>query len=153
VGRLLLIAIRNLRQHTIRTGLLATAIISVTALLVVLGSIGNGIQQTMLRAATTLSTGHVNVAGFYKITSGQAAPMVVGYKPLIELVKKEVPEATVIVDRLRGWGKIVSVHNNMQLGIGGVDLEHVLLQPLDVVRAPGLGTHVVLAQDAAGREQ
>ncbi|MFT5429840.1 MAG: putative ABC transport system permease protein [Myxococcota bacterium] len=136
MGRLFLIAVRNLRQHAVRTALLAIAIVSVTSLLVVLNSVGNGIQRTMLRAATTLSTGHVNVAGFYKITSGQAAPMVVGYKPLIELVEKEVPEATVIVDRLRGWGKIVSVHNNMQLGIGGVDIDqetgfHDVLQILE----------------------
>lgn len=122
MGRLILIALRNLRQNRRRTVLLGAAIISVTALLVVLTSVSNGIQETMLKAATTLSTGHVNVSGFYKITSGQAAPVVTKFEPIKQLVLENVPEAEVIVDRLRGWGKVVSTKNSIQVGLGGVDI-------------------------------
>lgn len=62
---LLTIAARNLIQQKKRTLLLGSAIASVTMLLVLLTGISNGIQDTMLRAATTLSTGHVNIGGFF----------------------------------------------------------------------------------------
>ncbi|MFT7622645.1 MAG: putative ABC transport system permease protein [Myxococcota bacterium] len=116
------IAARNLLANKRRTLLLGSAIAAVTMLLVILTSVSNGIQDTMLRAATTLSTGHVNVAGFYKITSGQAAPVVTDYEPLLEYVQTEIPEARFAVDRLRGWGRVVSRKNSLQLGLGGVDV-------------------------------
>ena len=71
------IAARNLAQHSRRNLFLGAAIASVTALLVLLmGGLTTGIKSTMLESATTLMTGHVNVAGFYKVTSGMAAPLV-----------------------------------------------------------------------------
>ena len=120
--RLVLIAFRNLMQHKRRTSLLGGAIAVVVALLVVMTGLTNGIQTTMLRAATTLSTGHVNIGGFYKITTGDAAPVVVEYENLVPLVRERYPDA-VVVDRIRGWGKVVSDSNSMQLGMGGVDVD------------------------------
>ncbi|HIA03225.1 MAG TPA: ABC transporter permease [Myxococcales bacterium] len=122
MGRFLIIAMCNLRQSTKRTLLLGSAIAGVTMLLVLLGGLTNGIEQTMLRAATTLSTGHVNIGGFYKVTSGQAAPIVTNYKPLLELARKEVPEIRHVVDRVRGWGRVVSHKTTLQLGYLGVDI-------------------------------
>ncbi len=129
------LAARNLMANKRRTLLLGTAIAAVTTLLVLLTSISNGMQDTMLRAATTLSTGHVNVAGFYKITSGQAAPVVTNYEPLLERVREAVPEARLAVDRLRGWGRVVSRTNSLQLGLGGVDVteERDLHEVLNIV--------------------
>ena len=66
------IALRNLIQHSRRTLFLGTAIGAVTALLVLLNGLSTGIRETMIDTATTLSTGHLNVGGFYKITAGQA---------------------------------------------------------------------------------
>jgi ABC-type lipoprotein release transport system permease subunit len=103
--------------------MLGGAIATVTMLLVILSSAANGIQETMLRAATTLSTGHVNVGGFFKITSGQASPVVTHFAPLKQLVIDEVPEAAVVVDRVRGWGKVVSHKNSLQVGLSGVDID------------------------------
>jgi ABC-type lipoprotein release transport system permease subunit len=136
MGRLLLIAARNLRQNKKRTLFLGSAICLVTMLLVILTGISNGIQDTMLRAATTLSTGHVNVAGFFKVTSGQAAPVVSKYAPLKAFSRQETPEAYLVVDRLRGWGKIVSTTTSIQVGIGGVEIESEtgLAQVLSIVR-------------------
>ena len=74
--QLLLIAVRNLVQHRRRTLLLGGAIGGVTALLVILIELSTGLRSTILSSATTLMTGHVNVAGFYKVTAGQSAPVV-----------------------------------------------------------------------------
>lgn len=123
MGRLLLIAARNLLANKKRTILLGLAIAAVTALLVLLTSVSNGIQDTMLRAATTLSTGHVNVGGFYKVTSGQASPTVTNYKKLKALLRDKLPEAVEITDRLRGWGKVVSPATSIQVGIAGLDVK------------------------------
>ena len=135
MGSLILIAARNLLQHRKRTMLLGLAICAVTVLLVLLSSVSNGIMDTMMRAANTLSTGHVNVGGFYKVTNGQAAPVVTRFAPIKELVLKEVPEATV-VDRLRGWGKVISTACSIQVGIGGVDItaEHGMAKVVSVVK-------------------
>src|SRR5262249_58922123 len=75
MGQRLVIAFRNLVQHSRRTALLGGAILGVTALLVLLVGLLNGIRSTMLESATTLMSGHVNVGGFYKVTAGQSAPV------------------------------------------------------------------------------
>ena len=135
MGRLLLIAFRNLFAHKRRTVLLATAIAGVTILLVLLTSVSNGIRSTMLRAATTLSTGHVNVGGFFKVTSGQSAPVVTDYLKITAELKTLVPEANAIVDRLRGWGKVISATGSIQVGISGIDIatEPLIPQVVKVV--------------------
>ncbi len=79
--QLLLIALRNLGSHKRRTLMLGGAIAGVTALLVVLMGLSNGIQATTVETATTLMTGHVNVAGFYKVTAGLSAPVVTAFPP------------------------------------------------------------------------
>jgi len=122
MGRLLLVATRNLLQNRRRSLLLGGAIAAVTLLLVLLLGVSHGIQHTMLRAATTLSTGYVNVGGFFKVTSGQAAPVVTHYRKLLDLVRHDVPEARLVVDRLRGWGKVVSATTSIQVGISGIDV-------------------------------
>ena len=69
----LTIAFRSLVQHRRRTLFLGTAIAAVTTLLVLLNGLTTGVRETMIDTATTLSTGHVNVGGFFKVTAGQAA--------------------------------------------------------------------------------
>ncbi len=64
------IALRSLIQHSRRTLFLGTAIGSVTALLILLNGLSTGIRETMIDTATTLSSGHLNVGGFFKITVG-----------------------------------------------------------------------------------
>lgn len=120
--QLFLIAARNLAQHRRRTILLGGAIAGVTALLVILTGLTSGIRDTMIRSATTLMTGHINVAGFYKVTSGQSAPVVTDYKKVLEVVKAEVPELDYVIDRGRGWGKIIGDGGSIQVGIAGIDV-------------------------------
>lgn len=120
--QLILIAARNLSRHRRRTLLLGGAIAGVTALLVVLLGLSNGIHATMLQSATTLMTGHVNVGGFFKASAGQAAPVVTHYQTLLEKVRKDVPELDYAVHRGRGFGKLVSDTGSLQSGIAGVEI-------------------------------
>ncbi len=121
MGRLLLIAARNLMQNRRRTALLSAAIVAVTMLLVLLGSLGNGIQATLLEAGTAMLTGHVNVGGFYKITSGMGSPILVEAERTLKDVRELVPESAQIVDRRRGFGKIVSESDTVQGALTGID--------------------------------
>lgn len=123
MGTLLLIALRNLLQHKRRTILLGGALGLVTALLVVLLGLSTGLRETMLRSATTLMTGHINVAGFFKPTAGQSAPVVTQYKDVLDIVRKEVPELDYVVERGRGWGKVISDTASLQSGLAGIRLD------------------------------
>ena len=76
----------------------------------------------MIDTATTLSTGHMNIGGFYKVTAGQAAPVVTDYKKALEVAEKPLPEMAFAVERGRGWAKLVSDTGSMQVGISGIDI-------------------------------
>jgi ABC-type lipoprotein release transport system permease subunit len=117
-----LIAFRSLLQHRVRSALLGTAIAVVTALLIAVTGVFQGMQDNLLLSATTLMSGHVNVAGFFKSTASQSAPVVTDYKKLIDTVRAEVPELDYVVQRGRGWAKLVSDTRSMQVGIGGIDI-------------------------------
>lgn len=119
---LLLIAVRSLVQHKRRNLFLGAAIAAVTALLVVLLGLSTGIQSTMLRAATTLSSGHVNVAGFYKVTDSNPAPLVTDYQKVRAIVERETPGLDYVIDRGRGWAKVISSEGSFQAGINGIDI-------------------------------
>jgi ABC-type lipoprotein release transport system permease subunit len=120
----LAIAFRNLLQHTRRTLFLGGAIAAVTMLLILLQGLSTGVRETMIESATTLSSGHVNVGGFFKVTAGQAAPVVTDYQKVVDLVKREVPEMAFVVQRGRGWSKVVSDTASEQLGVGGIDIKN-----------------------------
>lgn len=125
MGGLLLdlrIALMNLIEHGRRSTFLGAAIAVVTCLFVLLNALAAGITNTMIETSTTLSTGHLNVGGFFKITAAQAAPLVADYERISKLVAKSVPELDFSVVRLRGWGKLVSDRGSMQAGIGGIDI-------------------------------
>lgn len=119
--RILLIAVRNLLKQQRRTLLLGGAVLAVTALLVLLGSVGNGIRHTMLHAGSAMITGHVNVGGFYKITAGQAIPAVVKRDQLLKDVGELLPDARQVLDRRRGWGKVVSESDTVMSALVGID--------------------------------
>jgi putative ABC transport system permease protein len=117
-----LLAARNLARHTRRNALLAGAIAAVTALLVLLGGLTAGIRAALLESATTLMTGHVNVGGFYKVTSGTAAPLVTDYEKVLAEARKHVPELDYVTVRMRGWGKVVSETSSRDMVLAGVEI-------------------------------
>lgn len=118
------IAVRNLARHRRRNLLLGGALAAVTGLLVLLSSLTAGVEQAMMVSATTLLTGHVNVGGFFKVTSGSAAPLVSEAPRVIERVRALVPELDYVASRGRGWAKAVSESASMDLVLGGVDVAH-----------------------------
>ena len=118
------IAGRNLTRHTRRNLFLGGAIAAVTGLLVLLGSLTAGMEGAMMESALTLLTGHVNVGGFFKVTSGSAAPLISDYPRLAAIVKEQVPELDYYTVRGRGWAKAVSESSSMDLVLAGVEIEH-----------------------------
>jgi putative ABC transport system permease protein len=124
MSQLFLIAYRNLVQHGRRTLMLGGAIAGVTALLVFLTCLSAGVGQTLLTSALTLSTGHITVGGFYKVTAGQSAPLVTDDSKVQAVVEKALPDIDYIASRGRGWGRLVSDQGNIQSGIAGVDMAH-----------------------------
>ncbi|MFH1531256.1 MAG: FtsX-like permease family protein [Pseudomonadota bacterium] len=135
MGRLFLIAVRSLLANRRRNLLLGGAIAGVTMLLTLLGAVGAGIQHTMIDAGTALISGHVNVGGFYKISAGRPAPVLTGRTKLMEDIEDLVPEARLIVDRTRGFGKLVSETDSVQAGLTGIDItrDREILRVVQVV--------------------
>ena len=122
--QLLIIAWLNLVQHRRRSFMLGGAIAGATALLVFLTCLSSGVKATMLKSATTVATGHINVGGFYKITAGQSAPLVTDYQKIEHIVRDTLPDLDYVTSRGRGWSRLVSDEGNMQVGIAGLDIEH-----------------------------
>lgn len=123
MGVFLIIAVRNLIQARRRTAFLSAALVVVTALLVLLVALSAGIQENLIRSATTLSSGHVNVGGFYKVGSGDVSPIVTRIDVLREDVRGLSPEVDYLIDRHRGWAKLVSETGSMYAGLNGVDIQ------------------------------
>ncbi|HVW24672.1 MAG TPA: FtsX-like permease family protein [Polyangiaceae bacterium] len=116
------IALLNLIEHRRRTLFLGAAVAVVTMLLVLLTALSTGVRQTLIHSATTLSTGHLNIGGFYKVTAGQAGPVVTEYEKVLEIAKKTLPEIDAAVERGRGWGKVVADRGSIQAAINGIDI-------------------------------
>ncbi len=116
------IAARNLLQSKRRTFLLGLALALVTMLLVMLLALSQGLTETMIRSATTLSAGHINVAGFYKANANDAAPMVTNVDAIRKIVEENTPGLDYVVDRHRGWARVVSESSSTQAGLTGIDI-------------------------------
>jgi putative ABC transport system permease protein len=118
------IALRSLFQHRRRTVFLVVAIAGVTGLMVLLSALSTGISETMFKTVTVLSSGHINVGGFYKVTASQCGPIVTEYEKVIDVVRRNAPEVQHIVHRGRGWAKIVSDYGSTQAGLSGIDIKN-----------------------------
>jgi putative ABC transport system permease protein len=116
------IALRSLFQHRRRTLFLMTAIAGVTGLMVLLNALSSGISEAIVRTATTLSSGHVNVGGFFKVTSNQCGPVVTEFAKVVGIVERNVPELQHWVHRGRGWAKVISDAGSTQAGVTGIDI-------------------------------
>lgn len=122
--QILLIAARNLVQHARRTLLLGFVIAAVTAFLVLLVGLFDGIEKSTIESATTLMSGHLNVGGFFKASAGQSAPVLTHAHKLLEDVRKDVPEIDYVTERVRGWAKLVTETGSLQAGVAGIDIQN-----------------------------
>lgn len=120
---LLKLAFRNLVQARRRTTLLSIAVGVVTALLVLLLAIGQGIEYNLIQSATALTTGHFNVFGWYKPSSSDAAPIVENATEVRKLVEETTPDLDYTLVRHRGWGKLVSDTKSIQSSLQGLDIQ------------------------------
>ncbi|MBK8011950.1 MAG: ABC transporter permease [Deltaproteobacteria bacterium] len=117
------IAGRNLIQARRRSLLVGLALALVTMLLVVLMSWSKGLTETMFKAATTLSAGHVNVAGFFKAKEADSIPLITGTKKLRALIEANTPDLDYLIDRRRGWARVISESSSMNVGLTGIDID------------------------------
>ncbi len=126
------IALRNLIKHRNRTLMVGGSLTFISMLLVLLLSLTAGIRKTILDNATALASGHVNVAGFYKISQNSATPLVTQYAPIEKLVHEHVPEATLFYKRVRGYGRIISDTTSIMGPVWGIDIanEKSIVGPL-----------------------
>jgi putative ABC transport system permease protein len=115
------IASRNILAARRRSILLGVALCTVTTLLILLMSLSRGISDNLIRAATSLSAGHVNVGGFFKASAGNVAPLVTNAAAVRRQIL-ETPGVVNVVDRLLGWGKVISHTDSIQAGLSGVDI-------------------------------
>lgn len=122
MGTYFVIAIRNLAQARRRTLLLGAALAAVTGLFALLLALSAGISDALIRSATTLATGHVNVAGFFKARASDAAPVVREVTALRALVQSSVDGLDLVVDRGRGFARIVGPDRALQAGLTGIDV-------------------------------
>jgi putative ABC transport system permease protein len=112
----------NLLEHRRRTLLLGAAIGAVTCLFVLLAALSQGVSRTLVDSAVTLTTGHLNVNGYFKVSQGRVVPLVTDYQKVAELVRAQVPELDYVAQRGRGAGKLVAENVSMGAGLNGVDL-------------------------------
>ena len=118
-----IIAWRNLVQARRRTLLLSFALAAVSLLLVTNLALSRGVSDTMLRSATMLVAGHINVAGFYKGKPQDAYPVVTVRDELRAAVTEIIGDRGYVLDRGRGWGKIVSDTTTLQAAMGSITIE------------------------------
>lgn len=120
---LFLIAIRNILKARRRTILLSVAIGAVTLLLMLMLSLTEGISQNVVKSATTLLSGHVNVAGFYKPTPTDVEPLIGDAREVKQIVREQTPDVEQVVDRTQGFATVVSQTDSLQSLIMGIDVE------------------------------
>lgn len=121
MASLLSIAARNLLKAKRRTFLLGLAVAIVAALFFVLRSVSASVGERMVESATTLSSGHVNVGGFTKVRKRGADAALSDRDGLKAFVREKVPEAESVIDRNRGWGRIVSPASSLNAGLSGIE--------------------------------
>ena len=117
------IALLNLLEHRRRSAILGTAFAVVACLSVLLSALVSGARNSTLEVATTAATGELNVSGYFKVTSGQPATVISDYQPLKQVVQRVLPEMDSMVERGRGWGRIISGDGVALLtGFAGIDV-------------------------------
>jgi putative ABC transport system permease protein len=134
---LIAIAARNIVQARRRTLLLSLGLAVVAVMFVLLMSFSRSLGDTILRTATTLTTGHVNVGGFFKSTPSEAAAYITHRERLREIVARETPGFVGMVDRYRGWAQIASETDSLQTGVVG----------LQIAEEPALSELLALARE------
>ncbi|TNF37326.1 MAG: ABC transporter permease [Deltaproteobacteria bacterium] len=119
---ILKIAFHNLLQARLRTTILTLVLAGVTALLVVMGALSQGFTDTLRTNATALSSGHVNVAGWYKSKATDAWPLINDVGEIERIAKENTPGLDYVVRRDRSWAKLISRDHSFFVSPSGIDI-------------------------------
>lgn len=117
------IALNNLLASRRRTLFLGAALFLVTMFFVMMLALTGGVLDNLIRASTSISSGHVNIGGYYKTTPSDSQTIILNTSQLKLEAKEALPDAVRIVDRLRGWGKIISDQGTVQTGLNGIAID------------------------------
>lgn len=117
------LALRNLLQARRRSFLLSAALATVSMCMVLLMTLSQGISDTLIRSATLLLTGHVNVAGYYKTRPNNVATVLTPAEEVRKLALHEVQDVALVTDRTRGWAKLTSPQGSLEAMLSGIDVE------------------------------
>lgn len=124
MGRIVVIAFRNILASPLRTFLIGGGLVLVTMLWVLMLGVAGGVQESMVRVATSLSAGHVNVGGFYKTSPSIARPIVADYAKVEKVIRETLPDLKYITRRARGgFDRITSAKTSLQNAIVGIDIK------------------------------
>lgn len=128
------IAARNLVQARRRTLPLVLGLVFASMLFVLMTALTRGMRTNLLEAATILAAGHVNVGGFFKTTPTDVVPILSEVGRLRRDLAEIAPDAPLIVDRHRGFARIISDRASVMAGVFGIDPreEVKLLQRLQI---------------------
>lgn len=113
------LSLQNLWGARHRSLLLGLALSLVAFLWVIMLALSGGIRASLLRSATTLATGHLNVSGYYKSSAGDVAAVLTDVARLRRLVRARTPGVAEVRVRNRGWGKVISETSSIQTGMIG----------------------------------
>jgi putative ABC transport system permease protein len=120
---ILQIAKNNLLASRRRTLFLGTALFGVTFLFVLLLALTAGVTDNLIKGATAVSSGHVNIGGYYKSSPSDSQPLITNVEMLKAEARAALPDAVTIVDRMRGWGKVISERGSAQTGVTGLEFD------------------------------
>ena len=115
------LALRNLWFHPVRSGLVASCIAAVCALMVILTALAGGVRGSLVDSAIALVSGHINVLGYYKIGHSSPLTLIEKQDKLQGLLRTGGFAHARIVARVKAIGKAVSEHKSLQLVLWGID--------------------------------
>lgn len=111
----------NLFLQRRRNALLGSAVAGVTFLLLLMLSFAGGVTQSLTDAALTISSGHVNIGGFFKVRSDRGQAVVQNESALRQIATDNIKDLDYMVRRSRGWGRVISPSSSLNTGLVGVD--------------------------------
>jgi len=122
IATLFKIAGYNIRKNYKRSALIGGTIFIGTIVFLLCSGLSRGIEETMMKTATTTWSGHVNVTGYYKTRGNYAFSGIIDSKILMKIIDKELSEGDYVVNRYRGFTRVSSNAQNIILNIKGVNL-------------------------------
>ena len=119
----LTIALRNLLQAKRRTLLLGSAIALVTFIHIGLQSVSNGYMDGLVRGATAIATGHVNVVGLYKHNTSRMYPLLKDTEKVKAVITQSLgDDLESMVDRNSVMGRIIGEKRSIYIFLQGINL-------------------------------